>query len=105
MRKEGVTMGEKHSVEMVLGRMRRELRDTLEQIPDRRTRVKLIVSVAALYAGKLLESLPNLERTDPEEARELRNEVRELQRKTTEVLRGIEEAERPRGVGLEPGLN
>jgi hypothetical protein len=105
VREEGVTMREKHSVEEALGRVRRELQEALEQIPDRRIRAKLIASVVTLYVDKLLESLPNLERTDPEEARGLRSEARELQRKTAEVLLGIEEGERSTSVSLEPGLN
>ena len=105
MREEGVTMGEGHSVEAVLGRVRRELQETLERIPDRRIRVKLMATVAELYVDKLVESLPNLERTDPEEVRELRSEVKELRREIAEALRGIEEGDAPGGVGLGVALN
>jgi len=98
-------MGKRDSVEAVLGRMRRELVETLERIPDRSMRAELIATVAALYAVKLLESVPGLKVADAAEARELMAEARELMREAVRATRRSEEGAGPRGASLEPSLN
>jgi hypothetical protein len=101
--REGVAMYEEHSVGAVLGRMRREVRETLEQIPVRRIRADFVASVVDLYARKLLEMLPGLERVDLEEARALREEALALRDEVMETARRA--GGRGGVLGPDPGLN
>jgi hypothetical protein len=96
-------MYEEHSVGAVLGRMRRKVQETLEQIPDRRIRADFVASVADLYFRKLLEMLPDLERVDLKQARELREEALALRDEVIETARRA--GGRGGVLGPGPGLN
>jgi hypothetical protein len=96
-------MYEEHSVGAVLGRMRKEVRETLARIPVRRIRADFIASVVDLYADKLLEMLSDLERVDVDEARALREEALTLRDEVIEAARQV--AGESAGWGPDPGLN
>jgi hypothetical protein len=96
-------MYEEHSVGAVLGRMRREVQETLARIPVRRIRAEFIASVVDLYADKLLEMLSDLERVDVDEAKALRAEALALRDEVMETARRA--GGRGGILGPDPGLN
>jgi hypothetical protein len=95
-------MGETNpGIEVVLQRLRQEAQELMGELPDARQRARVLALMAALFAGKIVESIPNLEMADASEARELKDEALELLREALEAVRDAG----PRGFSLEPSLN